>query len=233
MKPKFKAGDLVRFVGKEFEIPSPEGLSVKLDADRFIGKVTGSVDGFPSGTDYFLDVEVYGVTWKVKVKEDQIMSLKDYVCDMVDGIAREFSFGDTANRLRGLVDGLRKGSEIRSQKNDSIKKNPIDFFSFGKKFGSKMLDLDNALVSRFVMDPSRYSISIDSGVDYSKMPEPKSVTDTHDMKMSKQRCIKLLESYRAEREKVRSGRRFERCLRDSVVDDALERAIELLKGGES
>ena len=233
MKPKFKAGDLVRFVGKEFEIPSPEGLSVKLDADRFVGKVTGSVDAGSLGIDYFLDVYVYGVTWKVKVKEDQIISLRDYVCDMVDGIIKEFSSGDTADTLRGLVDGLRKGSEIRSKENDSIKKDPIDFFRFGKKFGSKLLDFDNALVSRFVMDPDRYSLRIDSGVDYSKMPEPKSVTDTHDMKMSKQRCIKLLESYRAEREKVRSGRRFERCLRDSVVDEALERAIELLKGGES
>lgn len=230
MKPKFKAGDLVRFVGKEFEIPSPDGLSVKLDADRFIGKVTDCVDAGSLGIDYFLDVDVYGVTWKVKVKEDQIMSLKDYVCDVVDGIAREFSF---ESGLRNLIDGLRKGSEIRSKENDSIKKEPIDFFRFGKKFGSKLLDFDNALVSRFVMDPSRYSIRIDSGVDYSKMPEPKSVTDTHDMKMSKQRCIKLLESYRAEREKVRSGRRFERCLRDSVVDEALERAVELLKGGES
>ena len=52
-----------------------------------------------------------------------------------------------------------------------------------------------------------------------------------DKKMSKSRCIKLLESYRAEREKVKNGRKFERCLRDSVVDEALERAIGLLKGG--
>ncbi len=50
-------------------------------------------------------------------------------------------------------------------------------------------------------------------------------------KMPKERCIKLLESYRAERAKAKAGRRFERCLRDSVVDEALERAIELLKAG--
>jgi hypothetical protein len=55
--------------------------------------------------------------------------------------------------------------------------------------------------------------------------------DGGDKKMSKSRCVKLLESYRAEREKVKKGRKFERCLRDSVVDEALERAIELLKGG--
>ena len=50
-------------------------------------------------------------------------------------------------------------------------------------------------------------------------------------KMTKSRCIKLLESYRAEREKIAKGRKFERCLRESVVNEALERAIELLKGG--
>ncbi len=50
-----------------------------------------------------------------------------------------------------------------------------------------------------------------------------------DAKMPKERCIKLLESYRAEREKEAKGRKFERCLRESVVNEALERAIELLK----
>ncbi len=50
-------------------------------------------------------------------------------------------------------------------------------------------------------------------------------------KMTKERCIKLLESYRAEREKVAKGRKFERCLRADVVNEALEKAIELLKNG--
>jgi len=48
-------------------------------------------------------------------------------------------------------------------------------------------------------------------------------------KMTKERCIKLLESYRAERDKVQKGRKFERCLRFDVVNEALEKAIELLK----
>ena len=50
-------------------------------------------------------------------------------------------------------------------------------------------------------------------------------------KMTKDRCIKLLESYRAEREKVAKGRKFERCLRADVVNEAIEKAIELLKNG--
>jgi hypothetical protein len=69
------------------------------------------------------------------------------------------------------------------------------------------------------------------GVDPAVPGGDKNCVSVVDGKMSKSRCIKLLESYRAEREKVKKGRKFERCLRDSVVDEALERAIELLKGG--
>ena len=83
----------------------------------------------------------------------------------------------------------------------------------------------------FLRDPKRYVLGFDLGVP--QKPEPQKVNDGKELKMPKSRCIKLLESYRAEREKVKKGRRFERCLRDSVVDEALERAIELLKGGES
>ena len=78
---------------------------------------------------------------------------------------------------------------------------------------------------RKAVNHSRYVIGIDLGHYYSKIPEKKD----EDKKMSKSRCVKLLESYRAERDKVKKGRKFERCLRDSVVDEALERAIELLK----
>ena len=67
------------------------------------------------------------------------------------------------------------------------------------------------------------------GVDNAVAGGDKSAASVVDKKMSKSRCVKLLESYRAEREKVKKGRKFERCLRDSVVDEALERAIELLK----
>lgn len=50
--------------------------------------------------------------------------------------------------------------------------------------------------------------------------------------MSKDKCISLLERYRAERDKVEKGRRFELRLRNSVVNEAIERAIALLKSGE-
>ncbi|MBO6256219.1 MAG: hypothetical protein J6O49_21670, partial [Bacteroidaceae bacterium] len=73
-------------------------------------------------------------------------------------------------------------------------------------------------------------LRVDLGKVYAKMPKPESKPES---KMTKERCIKLLEAYRAEREKVAKGRKFERCLRDNVVNEALERAIELLKGGQS
>lgn len=66
------------------------------------------------------------------------------------------------------------------------------------------------------------------GVDSAVPGGDKNGVSFVDGKMSKSRCVKLLESYRAEREKVKKGRKFERCLCDSVVDEALERAIELL-----
>ena len=62
-------------------------------------------------------------------------------------------------------------------------------------------------------------------------PAEKIVFTGNESKMPKSKCIELLQRYRAEREKLRSGRRFELCLRSNVVDAALERAIELLKGG--
>jgi len=62
-------------------------------------------------------------------------------------------------------------------------------------------------------------------------PADKTVFTSNESKMPKSKCIELLQRYRAEREKLRSGRRFELCLRGNVVDAALERAIELLKEG--
>lgn len=76
-------------------------------------------------------------------------------------------------------------------------------------------------------DPKRFILSLDLGCDYA--PLPKGGHEASDSKMTKERCIKLLESYRAERDKVQKGRKFERCLRFDVVNEALEKAIELLK----
>lgn len=236
MSPKFKIGDLVKFKEKEFELSSVDGLSVKFDSDKFVGKVTGSIDCGPKGTEYFVDVKIHGVTWNVKVSADQVMSLKDCVCDMMDSIFKKAAIGmreQTAKELSRLVDGLRKGPEISSRIIPTV--NP-EHNSWIKDMIAKWekehpsFDYANVLT-----DPKRYVMKVDLGFDYAKnpMPKPQKVNTGAVLKMPKDKCIRLLESYRAEREKVRTGRRFERCLRDNVVDEALERAIELLKGCES
>lgn len=220
--PKFGIGDCVKFRGKEFELPSVEGLSVKLDTDKFIGKVTGSIDCGPKGTEYFVDVNVHGMTWNVKVSEDQIMSLKECVMDFVEGFAktRKELSEKTAQALGRICEDLRKGPEIRfvnvpgyegfvlhkGNVGFETKRESNDFKSFWPNAEDLIKKCEE-----------RYNVGVDAGAT-----KPES-------KMTKQRCIKLLESYRAEREKVAKGRRFERCLRESVVNEALERAIELLK----
>lgn len=215
---KFKIGDCVKFRGKEFELPSVDGLSVKLNTDKFIGKVTGSIDCGPKGTEYYVDVFVHGMTWNVKVKEDQIMSLKDCVIDLVEGYAKDAKSRmseQTANALNRICESLRKGPEIKflnfpGYERVLLHRGNIDRCKDFKPFWP---DAD-ALIKKW---EERYNVGVDAGAT-----KPES-------KMTKQRCIKLLESYRAEREKVAKGRRFERCLRDSVINEALERAIELLK----
>lgn len=98
-------------------------------------------------------------------------------------------------------------------------------FGGGRDYGKSWL-MDFEKLNEKIKE-ARYSLKVDLGNVYAKMPEPESKPES---KMTKDRCIKLLESYRAEREKVAKGRKFERCLRDDVVNEALEKAIELLKG---
>ena len=103
--------------------------------------------------------------------------------------------------------------------------NPFEriVFGGGRNHGKSCLQEISEALSKLneSAKKARFSLKVDLGKDCATLPMPK------------ERCIKLLEAYRAEREKVAKGRRFERCLRDGVVNEAIERAIELLKeGGE-
>lgn len=127
----------------------------------------------------------------------------------VQGISEE-----TAQRLIDLTQSIRHT-------------NPFEriVFGGGRDYGKSWLMDFEKWNEKIKSD--RYSLKVDLGMVYPKMPESESKPES---KMTKDRCIKLLESYRAEREKVAKGRKFERCLRDDVVNEALEKAIELLKG---
>lgn len=203
MDPRFKKGCFVRFRGSEFELPSVDGLSVKLDTSKFMGKVTGSISS-PDGVFYYVDVPIHGVIWNVKVSEDQIMTIPEYLESLLAESKKKFKFDPFGILPKTVVFGGGR---------DYGKSWLMDFEKWNEKIKS-----------------DRYSLKVDLGMVYPKMPESESKPES---KMTKERCIKLLEAYRAEREKIAKGRKFERCLRACVVDEALEKAIELLKGGKS
>lgn len=203
MDPRFKKGCFVRFRGNEFELPSVDGLSVKLDTSKFMGKVTGSISS-PDGVFYYVDVPIHGMTWNVKVSEDQIMTIPEYMWFFGGGRVNEHDLGEfRAPDYMGILHVSDHSHRIDTPFQRAIE-------AIGKKIPS------------FVAP--RYVLKMDLGNVYAKMPESESKPES---KMTKDRCIKLLESYRAEREKVAKGRRFERCLRESVINEALECAIEL------
>jgi len=118
-----------------------------------------------------------------------------------------------------VFDNIRKADRFRS----SVK--PIYSFFFSDFTFPMAKDIIEEYEKKF----NENARNIMKGVDSAVPGGDKNGVSVVDGKMSKSRCVKLLESYRAEREKVKKGRKFERCLRDSVVDEALERAIELLK----
>ena len=163
-----------------------------------------------------MNMPTKGVVINVKVKESALLSRSEYVQKVIDDLTKKAG-GIRVKILRtdnpdpyGWLKGFLNPTPLKGITEETAK------------------ELSDQMASiRKAVNHSRYVLSIDLGHYYSKIPEKKD----EDKKMSKSRCVKLLESYRAEREKVKKGRQFERCLRDSVVDEALERAIELLKGG--
>lgn len=215
---KYGTGELVYFRDSEISVSVIPCMSVTIKTDNLSGKVTGVVDCGKEETEYHVDVNMpaKGVVLKVKVKESALLSRSEYVQKVIDDLMRKAG-GIRAKILRtdnpdpyGWLNGFLNPTPLKGITEETAK------------------ELSDQMASiRKAVNHSRYILGIDLGHYYSKIPEKKD----EDKKMSKSRCVKLLESYRAEREKVKKGRKFERCLRDSVVDEALERAIELLKGG--
>lgn len=205
---KYGTGELVHFRDSEISVSVIPCMSVTMKTDNLSGKVTGVVDCGKEETEYFVDVNMpaKGVVLKVKVKESALLSCSEYVRKVIDDL-------------------MKKTKEIRTKilRTD----NPDPYGWLNGFLNPTPLNGITEETAKGILNHFRYVLGIDLGHYYSKIPEKKD----EDKKMSKSRCVKLLESYRAEREKVKNGRKFERCLRDSVVDEALERAVELLKGG--
>lgn len=200
--PKFKIGDCCRFKSKEIIVSDIESLQVKLKTGKLFGKITGVLDCGPE-IYYNVDVKVEHMTWNIKVKEEDLTSMSEYVDEMVKDFQKDIDDMIVRERLC----------------------KPFDFFKgFGSGFDYVNLGKDLTDTAKALKEKRQDWVrTYHNGID------PLTGERVSDKKMTKSRCIKLLESYRAEREKVRKGRKFERCLRDSVVDEALECAIELLK----
>lgn len=205
---KFGIGESVYFRDSEISVSVIPCMSVTIKTDNLSGKVTGVVNCVKEETEYHVGVNMpaKGVVLNVKVKESALLSCSEYVQKVID---------DLMNKAKGIRTKI-----LRTDNPD-----PYGWLNgFLNPTTAKELSERMASICKAV-NHSRYVLGIDLGHYFSKIPEKKD----EDKKMSKSRCVKLLESYRAERDKVKKGRKFERCLRDSVVDEALERAIELLK----
>lgn len=255
MQPKFKVGDVVKVLRGECVVQSP-GKRVIYDCKDVVGRIKSiarycvkRVLGVDECYRYEVDVHFDDVLRTVVVSEDDLVAITlSNVMDLfdVDGI----DYGYNGNMVLKLKKkGSDKLGDALKAFRDSLMKcfMDIDAINVRSMLSAKPFDCKLDLKSDFPHvhhDPSRIKktffdnpfLSDELREKIHKIGEiavDAVKKESESQKMPKSRCIKLLESYRAEREKVKKGRRFERCLRDSVVDEALERAIELLKGGES
>jgi hypothetical protein len=228
---KFGVGELVHFRDSEISV-SLIPMSVTIKTDNLSGKVTGVVDCGKEETEYHVDVNMPAkdVVLKVKVKESALLSRSEYVQKVIDDLMKKAG-GIKAKILRtdnpnpyGWLMGFMSPTHLKSITEETAK--PMHSFFFS----DFAFPMTKDKIEEYEKKLNEYARNIIKGVDPAVPGGDKNGVSVVDGKMSKSRCVKLLESYRAEREKVKKGRKFERCLRDSVVDEALERAIELLKG---
>lgn len=228
---KFGIGELVRFKASELLVSAGAGGTVKIGTDGLVGKITGSVETTGEETKYYVEVKlpdgtfagVSDVVLKLTVLESQIQSEKEHLDAKFDGfVKRVFPIFDVDAEFADVLKKWENTRPLRCYIGIDLAKRPL---------GPNEKDMTR---SHFDFGPSEETLkkirefARTGNVHHADGLVP---ADGGDKKMSKSRCVKLLESYRAEREKVKKGRKFERCLRDCVVDEALERAIELLKGG--
>lgn len=210
MRPKFKEGDSVRFTGGTYVIQDV-GKRIEYDMNGRIGTIKSVSKElsapypimrvtFDVVYSYRVEVEIEGEKRQVYAKESELEPGR---------IATPFT------SMVASADRIFRNARLNSILDKTYK----DLESYLSKVKT---EVDNAIVG-VVWENGR--LVVKNNHDYATMPKEKKP----ESKMSKDRCIKLLERFRAEREKLARGRKFELRLRNSVVDEALERAIELLK----
>lgn len=240
MVPKFRKGDLVVLRLKEIVVSDTSSRRIVLKCFGRVGTIENVVN-YIFGIDYNVKLSCDGSDYVIRVNEHDLgeFHAPDYR-DMYSAIKKS-PVADCVIRTDGVFYVLKDGSRWNimtgekmpdsSQAIDSVKvRDALHVPDLSRRIDTPLQGIIEAIGKKIpsFVDPNRYVLRVDLGKVYAKMPKPESKPES---KMTKERCIKLLEAYRAEREKVAKGRKFERCLREEVVNEALEKAIELLKNG--
>lgn len=239
MVPKFRKGDQVVLRLKEIVVSDTSSRRIVLKCFGRVGTIEGVVN-YIFGIDYNVKLSCDGSDYVIRVNEHDLSEFhapdyrsmysaikKSPVTDCVvctDGVFYVLEDGSRWNVVTG------EKMPDSSQAIDSVKvRDALHVPDLSRRIDTPLQRIIEAIGKKIpsFVDPNRYVLRVDLGKVYAKMPESESKPES---KMTKERCIKLLEAYRAEREKVAKGRKFERCLREEVVNEALEKAIELLKG---
>lgn len=211
MQPKFKVGELCGFNADEAKVQMPDKFVV-LNLRHAVGRIEKFL-----GYGYEVYIRYKGDDYLLCFPECMLHAVEDTYLNRIN-VSHQVEITATGTGMYfRFADGSMYGmdgkpyvvlSEETCKMMDRIKVR--EALSFGP------IELSHFVPLGICLDPEHRG---------------KIVFKKKESKMTKDRCIKLLESYRAEREKVAKGRKFERCLRADVVNEAIEKAIELLKNG--
>lgn len=214
MQPKFKVGELCGFNADEAKVQMPDKFVV-LNLRHAVGRIEKFL-----GYGYEVYIRYKGDDYLLCFPECMLHAVEDTYLNRIKvshqseivatGTGMYYKFGDGS--MYGM-DGKPYVvlSEETCKMMDRIKVR--EALSFGT------IELSHFVPLGICLDPEHRGKIV-----FKKEDDKKA--------MSKDKCISLLERYRAERDKVEKGRRFELRLRNSVVNEAIERAIALLKSGE-
>lgn len=211
MQPKFKVGELCGFNADEAKVQMPDKLVV-LNLLHAVGRIEKFL-----GYGYEVYIRYKGDDYLLCFPECMLHAVEDTYLNRIKVSHQSGIVATDTGMYFRFADGSMYGMDGKRYVN------PIDIkFGISEETCKKLTDCMKGI--RMAVDNMRVR-------DFMRAAPLHIDTLVPESKMTKERCIKLLESYRAEREKVAKGRKFERCLRADVVNEALEKAIELLKNG--
>lgn len=221
MQPKFRLGERVRFLADTYVLETSDKCK-----EYDLRGLTGVVIGNLVGNKYLVEVIKDDVTLQFSVGENEIEKCRiaTPLGDKIEQILKDYPY-ITDFEIDG--NGNYHWSFAKTPREINISSLMRRLNALGEAFVKLAeSEMDRVKVREALsFGPIELPHFIPHGKIVFKKEDDKKV-------MSKDKCISLLERYRAERDKVEKGRRFELRLRNSVVNEAIERAIALLKSGE-